>query len=223
MKKYFFIILLFQSYFTIGQTIQQIDSVTYKMCESLSNLTEVKDDVKITMIIEKHLPSFYQKFNITTQIAADSIGDKVFFRLQKNCSNFISLLNNLEENKSDWVILTQKPKHEISKKNCTNFFAGRNYYYKEYDGKIVNVVMTSDSWTETFEDNTTSKLLLRQKDNCEFELEFIESDNNLRKNFSIKGDIYKYGIFKLEEDTFYLWTSSKDNNTFYSFRLYRKK
>lgn len=215
--------LLFQSYFLTGQTIEQIDSITYKMCESLVDLKDVKEDVKITMIVQKHLPSFYQKFNVTTQTALDSIGDKVFFRLQKNCSNFVAVLNNLEESKGDWVILSQKPKSEISKNTCSAFFSGTDYYYKEYDGKIVNVVMTNNTWTETFEDKTTSKLVLHQKDNGEFELEFIESNNHLRKNLSIKGDRYNYGIFKLKENVYYLWTSGKDNKTFYSFRLYQKK
>lgn len=222
MKKYLFISLLFIYSGIFGQTIQQIDSITYKMCESLSNLTEEKDDAKITITAQKHLPAFYEKFNINSQIVADSIGDKIFFRLQKNCTSFINILNKLEENKSDWNTLSHKPKSEISKKNCADFFTGGKYYYKEYDGKLVNVIMTPNSWTETFEDNTTSKLLLHPKDNCELELEFIESDNNLRKNFSVKGDLYRYGIYKLEEDSYYIWTSSKDN-TIYSFRLYRKK
>lgn len=223
MKKYFVIILFCQYSFMISQTIQQIDSLTYKMCETLSGLNVIKDDIKFTMITQKHLPSFHKKFNITSQTVADSIGDKVFFRLQKNCKSFLDLLNRLEKNKSDWIILTQKPKSKISKKDYIDFFTGGKYYYKEYDGKLVNVVMTSNSWTETFEDNTTSKLLIHPKNNCEFELEFIESDNKIRKNFSTKGDLYNYGIYQLNENVFDIWTFSKNNNTIYSFRLYRKK
>lgn len=223
MKKYLFIILFFQSIFMFGQNIKQIDSITLKMCESLTYSKEVKDDTKIEMIFQKHLPALYEKFNITSQIAADSLSEKIYFRLQKNCAKFLTALNNLEENKSDWSTLSQKPKLEVSKKICANFLTGGKYYYKEYDGKLVNVIITSNSWIETFEDNTTSKLLLHPKGNCEFDLEFIESNNNIRRNYSVKGDIYNYGIFKLNDDVYYIWSTTKDNNVIYTFRLYRKK
>ncbi len=206
----------------IGQTIQQIESVTNKMCESLSSVKDVKEEEKITLIAQKHIPEFFEKFNVSSQAQADTIANKIFFRLQKNCDYFVTMLTKLEENKSDWTRLTEKPKSELSKKACTTFFTGGNFYYKEHNGKIVNVKMTANSWTETFEDNTTSKLKFIPKNNCEFELEFIESNNISRKNLSVKGDIYKYGIYNLKEDIYYIWATT-DEGTVYSFRLYPKK
>ncbi|MFH6942560.1 hypothetical protein [Flavobacterium sp. FlaQc-50] len=221
MKGLTFIFILFQFKSLSAQTIQQIDSVSIKMCESLSRLNEIKDDVKITMIFQKHLPDFYEKVNISSQTIADSIRDIVYFRLQKNCKDFRDVLGKIEENKSDWITLLQKPKSKISKKQFSNFLKGGNFYYKEYDGKIVNVFISKNIWMEKFEDGTTSKLLIHAKYDGEFDLEFVESDNHIRKNLSIKGDLYNYGLCELNRGVFDVWVSQSDK-TIYGFRIYSK-
>ncbi|MFV8374727.1 hypothetical protein [Flavobacterium sp. LB1P71] len=224
MKHFFLIIIIsFLSNSLSAQTIQQIDSVATKMCESLSGLKNIKDDVQVTMVFQKHLPDFYRRFNIQSQNIADSISDKIYYRIQRNCSAFLDLLNKLEENKSDWHKLSQKPKSLISKINCNTVLKGGNYYYKEYDGKIVNVLVNSNTWTETFEDNTKSNLVIHPKENCEFELEFVESNNETRKNFSVKGDIYNYGFYDIHDGIFDIWVLSKNDNAIYAFKLYSKK
>ena len=205
----------------MGQTIQQIDSVSLKMCESLLGLKEIKDDVKITMIFQKHLPDFYERANITSQTVADSVRDIVYFRLQKNCKDFRDVLDKLEENKSDWTTLSQKPKSKITNKEFKAFLKDGNFYYKEYDGKIVNVLITQNIWIETFEDNSKSKLLIHPKENGEFTLEFIESDNHMRKNLSVKGDLYNYGLYEFKDSIYKVWVSQIDK-IFYGFRIYSK-
>jgi len=222
MRKYLILIFIsFQFNSITGQTIQQIDSVSLKMCESLSTLKDIKDDVKITMIFQKHLPDFYEKSNITSQAVADSVKDKVYFRLQKNCKDFREVLAKLAENNSDWITLPKKPKSKVSKKEFSTLFKGGNFYYKEYDnGKIVNVLITQNNWVEIFEDNTYSKLLIHPKDNGEFDLEFVES-NHIRKNLSVKGDMYTYGLYEVNDGIFSIWISQSDK-AIYGFRLYPK-
>lgn len=225
MKKYLFIIFAFFQFNSIfSQTIQQIDSVSLKMCETLLGLSsDITDEAKLSMIVEKHVPSFYEKLNITSQSVADSVSNKIFYRLQRNCKTFVDLLTKTSENKSDWKTLSQKPKSEITKKDFSKFLNGGKYYYKQYDGDIVNVLITKNSWSETFEDNTISRLILHPKKDGEFQLEFIESDNLSRKNFSVKGDIYEYGLYKLENDIFDIWVFNKIDNVIHAFRLYPKK
>jgi len=222
MKKYIVVFALFIFNFLNSQTIQQIDSVSLKMCESLSGLKEVKDDVKVTMIFQKHLPDFLAKMNISTQTEMDAVSDKVYFRLQKNCNHFRDVLDNLEENKSDWVSLSQIPKNKVSKKEFATFLKGGNFYYKEYDGRIVNVELVRNIWTETFTDGSFSKLIIHPKQNAEFDLEFVESNNGMRKNLSVKGDLYSYGLYELNNGIFGVWISQSQNDI-YGFRIYTKK
>ena len=222
MNKYLLaLIFCFQIKSSFGQSIQQIDSVAMKMCESLASLKEIKEDVQVTMIFQKHLPDFFDKFNISSQVQADSIRDKVYYRLQRHCNAFQVILSNLEENKSDWKMLKEKPKSEINKKECSLFLKGGNYYYKESDGKIVNVLITENSWKETFEDGTISLLSLHKTANCEFDLEFIESNNELRRNFSVKGEKYEYGLISGKDGLYNFWVIGKDN-AIYSSIFYRK-
>lgn len=223
MRKILLTLLCFQCTLSIGQTISQLDSLTYKMCESFDTYKTLKEQERIDKVVQEHIPQFYQKFKVSSQKVADSIGERIFFRLQRNCNTFIEIMGKQEENKSDWTIENEKPKTEIASKECTNFYKGGNFYYKEYDGKIVNVVMTKSTWTETFEDQSFSKLVFIPKPNCEFDLEFIESNNNSRKNFSVKGDRYPYGLYKFSEGIYYVWTYSDQDKKYYGFRLYPKK
>lgn len=223
MKKYIInVIALFLVNYLNSQTIQQIDSVSVRMCESLSGLRAVKDDVKVSMIFQKHLPDFFAKMNIGTQKEMDSVSDKVYYRLQRNCNQFRNVLDKLEENKSDWAPLNQTPTSKVSKKEFATFLKGGNFYYKEYDGRIVNVEIVKNTWTETFTDGSFSKLIIHPKQNAEFDLEFIESNNEMRKNLSVKGDLYSYGLYELNNGVFSVWVS-QSQHAVYGFRIYTKK
>lgn len=219
MEKIFFTFcLLVLSHQSFAQTINQIDSLSAKMCESLRGIKVVKDDVQVTMIFQKHLPGFYDLLKVETQQKADSIRDLVYYRLQRNCHEFSAVLSELEENKSDWKSAPQKPLSTIKSKSCKLLFQGGKYYYKEYDGKIVHVIIANEIWEETFEDGTKSKLKFIPKDNCEFDLSFLESNNEMRKNFSVQGDVYHYGIFDYKDKIYAIWVFSK--GIYHSFRLY---
>ena len=205
-----------------AQSIQQIDSLTMKMCDGLVELSDIKPHLQISIVFQKHLPGFFEKSKISSQQAADSIADLIYFRMQKNCHRFREVLDKTEENKSDWKTLTAKPESELSAKQLKKFFEGKNYYYKEFDGKIVNLEISPDSWSETFEDNTTSKLILHRLDNNEFELEFVESNNKTRKNLSVAGERYHYGVYAFNKGAYSVWVISGEG-AIYGFRLYPKK
>ena len=82
-------------------------------------------------------------------------------------------------------------------------------------------MITENSWKETFEDGTISLLSFHKTSNCEFELEFIESNNELRKNFSVTGDKYQYGLSSGKDGIYNFWVIGKDN-AIYSSIIYKK-
>ncbi|MFD2892804.1 hypothetical protein ACFS5J_12360 [Flavobacterium chuncheonense] len=223
MKKILFLFISF--YFgnssLLGQNITKIDSLGTEMCQSLSKVNNMKTKEKIEFVFQSHLSAYFDKTKISSQREADSISTLIYYRLQKNCSVFLDMLGELEENKSDWQTLNIKPSSKISKIDYKSFLKGGNYYYKDYNGSIVNVHITEKTWSETFDDGTISKLTLISKSDGEFDLKFIESNNETRKNLSVKGDIYKYGIYEKNSDGFLIWTSTNDNQ-FLGFKLYKK-
>jgi hypothetical protein len=219
-----FLIIISISFLTpdsFCQNITQIDSLTIEMCNSLSKLEDVEDKEKIMTIFKQHLPNAYKSFKVSSEKEADSLSDKIYYRLQHNCGLFRQILGRLEENKSDWKIIQEKPLSEITNQEFNTFKSISQFYYKEYDGSIVNVSINENIWLEKFEDGTFSKLIFIPKKNGEFDLKFIESNNETRKNFSNEGEIYNYGVYLKDENSYYVWVKSKDN-TILSFKLYKK-
>lgn len=218
--KYFFVYLLCLSFLSAtAQTIEQIDSLNLKICQTLEKNKSLKDEERINILKQEFLGPFLGKIKDT--IKQKEAFDKVFYRLQKNCNEFVILLSAQTENKSDWKILNEAPTVNISDKQCGIFFSNQNYFYKENDGSLVNVTITDNTWTEEFEDKSFSKLILRKKDHCSFELEFIESNNHTRKNLSIKGDRYFYQIYEVAENIYKIYTPN--DGIYYAFKMYLKK
>ena len=220
--KFFIVLFAFLIANTLfAQNIKQIDSLSIEMCKSFTALNNMETEKKFEHVLENHLYAYLEKKKVSSQAEADSISSRIYYRLQKNCTVFREMLAELEENKSDWKKLEGKPSTKIQAKDFKSFTKGGNFFYKEYDGEIVNVLVSGNFWTETFEDGTTSKLSFIPKKDGEFDLKFIESNNEKRKNFSVKEEMYYYGIYAKETDGFLIWVKTKENQ-FLSFKLYSK-
>jgi hypothetical protein len=93
--------------------------------------------------------------------------------------------------------VAEKPIGNATKKDCRAFLSHDQYSYRESDGiSSVAVSVKKGIWTETFADGTYSKLKLKWIGDCEFDLEFVESNNAIRKNISKAGDKYHYRILE---------------------------
>lgn len=218
MKRTISILILFFAISAKSQSIHQIDSLNNQICKSLEKIDSL-DETKFQGVLQFHMPDFYTRYKIDTKEKSDSLMDLVYFRLQKSCNKFIILLSKLEENKSDWGISEEKPKSDISEIELKNFFITKKLHYKEYDGKIVQVSHVSNLWNEKFEDGSFSKLESKKTSESTFVLKFIESNNETRKNFSIKGEEFKYGIYGKSNNYYNAWVLSKEGK-YYTFKLY---
>lgn len=218
MKRTILILALFFVISAKSQNIQQIDSLNQQICKSLEKF-ESLDESKFQEVLRKHMPDFYTQYKIDTKQKSDSLMDIIYFRLQKSCNKFIVLLSKLEENKSDWEISEEKPKTEITKNELKSFFSAKKLHYKEYDGKIVIVSRDSNLWSEKFEDGSFSKLEFKETSESTFVLKFIESNNEMRKSLSVKGEEFKYGIYGKGQNYYSAWVLSKEGK-YYTFKLY---
>lgn len=194
--------------------MQEVDSLNIKICEALHQNVNLTDEIRINTINKSFITPYLSKFKDT--IIQQQTFEKIFYRLQKNCNAFVLLLPS-DPAKNNWEILYEEPEKTISKSECNQLDKHQKYYYQEPNGNKVEVTLKGDFWIARFSDNTFSKLYYRKKGNCQFELEFIESDNLGRKNLSIKGDKYFYTIYRKENDSYKIFT--KSNETYYTFLL----
>jgi hypothetical protein len=217
MKKTLIILLIGISNITFSQTMTEIDSVSYEMCDYLKNLDIKNDTLKINTLYEKQLYPYLGKFE---QSQTQKIGQQVYYRLQRNCVEFRNLLDRLEPPKEAVTRITEKPKPEISKKQLKEFKNQKEFYYFEVAGDTTRVKMEKGKWTDSFSDNTTSNLTYNWINETEFELVFMESNNETRSNFSVKGDKYIYQILSKKDGYYQMTVNIPGQETFEKFKMY---
>tara|TARA_R110002050_G_scaffold245998_1_gene383744 strand:- start:41 stop:700 length:660 start_codon:yes stop_codon:yes gene_type:complete len=219
MKKILIILLIGISNTGFSQTMTEIDSVSYVMCDYLKNLKIENDTLKINSLYEKQLYPYLGKIE---QSKTQKVGQQIYYRLQRNCVEFRNLLDRLEPPKETITRITEKPKPEISIKQLKEFKNQREFHYFEVAGDTTKVIMEKGNWTDSFSDKTFSKLTYNWINETEFELVFIESNNETRSNYSVKGDKYIYQVLS-KEDGFYLMTVNIPGQvTFEKFKMYFK-
>ncbi|WJS96845.1 hypothetical protein NYQ10_10405 [Flavobacterium johnsoniae] len=217
MKASLLLILFFLSSFSRSQTVQAVDSLNIEICKALVQNKNLNNEIRVNTITNSYIIPYMKKFgdSITRQKAFELI----FFRLHKNCNEFVALFPQPKE-ADGWTIQYEKPVEKSTREQCNQLTKNSTYHYFENDGNKVEVTLSHNLWTEKFSDNTISKLHFKQKGNCEFELEFIESDNISRKNMSIKGDKYLYKIYDEDSDSYRVYLKNKE--TYYTFKLFKQ-
>lgn len=217
MKKYLFVVLLLCANFSRSQSIKSVDSLNVEICKSLVQNIDLNNEIRINTINNAHITPYLARFK--DSITQKTVFEQIFFRLQKNCNEFVALFPNKAQ-ESSWSMQNEKPVQKITKEQCNHFNTISKYYYFENDGNKVEVTLSDNLWIEKFFDGTFSKLNFRKKGSCEFELEFIESNNISRKNLSIKGDKYLYKLYNEENETYSVYTQNKE--TYYTFKILKQ-
>jgi hypothetical protein len=217
MKKYLFAALLLCINFSRSQSIKSVDSLNIEICKSLAQNKDLHNEIRVNTINNSHITPYLSKFK--DSIVQKKTFELIFYRLQKNCNEFVALFPN-KAKESSWSMQNEEPVEKISKQQCNHFDKISKYYYFENDGNKVEVTLSDNLWIEKFSDNTFSKLHYRKKGSCEFELEFIESNNITRRNLSIKGDKYLYSLYEEEGGTYSVYLKNKE--TYYTFKIIKQ-
>ncbi|WP_152286659.1 hypothetical protein [Flavicella marina] len=217
MKKILIFLLIGISNITISQTITEIDSVSNVMCDFLKNLEIKNDTLKINSLYENQLYPYLGKFE---QSKTQKIGQQVYYRLQRNCIEFRNLLDRLEPPKEDTRRISEKPKPDITKKQLRKFKNQEEFYYFEVNGDTTRVTMKKGKWTDSFSNKTTSNLTYNWVNKTEFELVFLESNNESRSNFSVKGDKFIYQVLSKEDGYYQMTVNIPGQETFEKFKMY---
>jgi hypothetical protein len=208
------------SAFAKAQTMKQIDSVAFMMCDHLKDLKIANDTARLEYLYKSQL---YPYLETVERSKASETGNKIYFRMQRNCTTFSELLERLEPPKEAVERLKIKPKPVISIKEVQDFKGKDAFYYFEVNGDSTFVSMKNTRWQDSFADGTVSKLDYNWINDYEFELTFKASNNKARSLFSVVGDTYIYQLLAKETDHYELTVFIPGQSTYSTFKLYYKE
>ena len=199
------------------QDVHKIDSISMVICAGVKTNSDLSDSVLLTLIQDEYISPY---LSTQSSIDQDSVFNHILLRTEKLCPEYSALTYRTNDNNGDWILLSEKPKSILNESLCSQFFMNNSYYYLEPTGDKVMLEIKDGYWVDTFIDNTYSKLELIENSNCEFEIQFIKSNNAMRMNFSKIGDRYSYQILSFEDDKYYMSVEIPGQNQYYKFILY---
>jgi hypothetical protein len=210
-------LLFLTSSLSFGQSPIQVDSLIKEMCKTLKATNDKLDSLRFSEITELHLNPF---FALYPKDEADKIWTIIYFRFQRDCMEFNQMLNRKSPAKDGVSLVEERPKTKLNKKDCQKFFDRKDYWYIENNGDTTNLKIENGLWIDKFKDGTFSKLRVKRTSDCTFEIEFIESNNVTRKNFSRPGDKYIYQIINKEKNYYEMSAEIVEINRIEIFRMY---
>ena len=219
MKPFLISAFLLLSLSSISQRLIITDSTLDEMCKTLITKQNklLSDSDRINYVLDKLTTPFTSGLSETEQ---SDLLDYVFFRMQRNCKEFKSILDRLTPNNGDWVAVDNKPFSNLKEKDYQEFIKIEKFFYRESSGDTARVVVSNSIWEDHFKDGTYSRLKLRWLKNAEFQIEFIESNNQSRKNFSKPGDKYNYQLLEKYNNKYKLSVEIDGAGQFSTFYMY---
>ena len=202
---------------TYSQESKITDELLTKVCNSINSNKSKDDSVRVVQAFKKHLLPVMDGMSEEQALEAQQ---KAFFRLQITCPAFKRILEKWDPvNKGDWKEVSSKPP-PAEKSICKEFAQRKNYSYLERSGDTVHITIDNGIYTDHFVDGTYSKLHFKWINDCEFQLEFIESNNLSRKNLSKPGDKYLYQVLSKEDGAYLMSAQPVARERIMTFKLY---
>ncbi len=219
--KYYFTCLLFMiSTIIFCQNIdEKRDLLIQNLCNILSKNKNLDDLARINLVNQDANLIKYFKDLPKDKIEAEE--EALFYRFQKNCKEYADLIKNYsEKNTENWVSINYLPQSTINESDFKLIKKSSEFYYFDYEGNKTIVKIENNNWIEYFIDESFSKLKLHWLNNNDFNLEFIESNNSMKKSFSRKGEIYQYRILSKENDYYWVVYYNNDLSNIVKFKFY---
>lgn len=211
-------LLIFSTNFLAQDHRDNSDRMIDEMCKDFKSTEKMNDSLRIESLNEKFVFPYLQQFSDSER---DKKVDYLYLRFQKRCEDFREYLQKVDPPKGEnWVRLNEKPNIIISDKEIKNFKSINDFYYFEYAGEKTLVKTNKMHWIETFSDGTNSKLFYKWIEKNKFELEFIDSTNRTRKNFSKKGDKYIYQIISKQDNYYWILCEIPGQSEILKFKLF---
>lgn len=215
----FLIFLIFSAlFFAQSKSDDKMDKIVDEMCSNLKQSENLSDAVRIKTLQDQYIVPYLSEFPDTKR---KGIAENLIIRFQKRCEYFREYLSKVNRKQNDhWIKLDKRPDITVTDEEISQLKNTKSLYYFESSGKKTLVKTDSKFWIETFTDKTNSKLFYNWTGKNKFELEFIKSSNNARKNFSRKGDKYINEVISKENDFYWILATIPRQSALVKFRLF---
>lgn len=191
-----FLITTFLSILFLNATSQSksdIDTLINKICLSLKADTSSNDSIRYNNIVNNYLLPYLKD---KRSKKSKKISEYVYYRMQRDCIEFNDLMIRFFPPKDDSRFVLDEPVDKIDSLACFDFFTFKNFKYLESSGDTTNTEISDSIWIDHFTDRTYSKCGFNKINECEFVLTFIKGNNLIRKNYSKKGEHFRYTILR---------------------------
>lgn len=223
MPKFVFLFLLIFLGYSLGfaQSLEsQREILIVELCNILTSAEKSSNPDRLQIKIDELLNQYFLSIPENDH---EEESKNIFFRLERNCDAFQRFLDKKSPPQGDWLLEKESPISKLTKEECGEFLKNQVHYYIDPSGEIVTVKIMDGIYVESYPDGTYSKLSFHWLENCEFMLEFIESDHEVKKRLSIPGDQYFYRLIDKNEGSYIASTEIKGSTNYYSFKIYINK
>jgi hypothetical protein len=189
-----------------SQNKKSVDSLLKLACVALENSKELTDSAKIMDVNYRYIFPFIEGQD---EAKRDSISEYIYLRFQKLCRSFYQLLERTSK-LNQWRKVDHKINSTLNKNDCRSLVKQREFYYMEETGDTTHLTIDGKFWIDKFKDGTYSKLRFTWKTDCEFELEFVESNNSKRNAVVDKNEKLTYEVIGKYANRYELLFSEKN-------------
>lgn len=219
MKKLIWILLLLPiTHLTAQSGLDEEEIVIQNMCNYLIENKQKSDSIRVNEASEKYLYPYLEK-QIESEI--DGIIDRVFFRYQKQCPEFMTILDKSNPMNENEGTLYDQPEKSTLTQNELNEFKKTFEFYYQFLKDVTKVKISNGEWIESFDDGSFSRTKMEWIGENSFKLTFIESDNLMKNSYSRAGEEYFYDILSKEGNYYYI-QSLQSHGKYLKFKLYIK-
>jgi hypothetical protein len=189
-----------------------------EICRSIeADSLERNDTARLRNALAHHLSPVFE--NVTEQ-EYKQMWEQSHYRLQRICGIYDKIFKRLVQGLGDWKRVDKKPEPVNDQTVCSAFKKHDSLSYLENNGDTVVVTFKDGIWEDHFKDGTYSRLKIHWLNNCEFSIEFIESNNISRKNYSKPGDRYVYSVIEGHYGYYLMAVTSEGLEQYSTFKFY---
>jgi hypothetical protein len=187
-----------------------------RYCDCLKSFDKIPAEAQTDSCDQKVLADTLAGF--PNDSLADVFLNDIHIQLQNKCKVYKRILDSLHPDE-DWKKADIHLKSGLSATECNDITKYKKLFYIEPQMDTTFVTIENGVWRETMKRRKTfSELAFEWKDDCDFSLSFLRSNDEIKGKASKKGDKYQYRILEKRPDYFLVLGIIKKNGL--QFRLY---